>query len=97
LWNPFAGANWITSSPTRKTIRSKASNGEMGSSAAARTIPPSSNLRLRAEGGSLDLNFRGSNSCSLKYDELDLKLRDMLESSGIEPKATAQEAAVAEA
>lgn len=26
------------------------------------------------------------NSCSLKYDELDLKLRDMLESSGIEPK-----------
>ncbi|MDQ6703196.1 MAG: hypothetical protein M3Z96_08910 [Pseudomonadota bacterium] len=37
------------------------------------------------------------NSCSLKYDELDLKLRDMLESSGIEPKATAQEAVVAEA
>jgi hypothetical protein len=27
------------------------------------------------------------NSCSLKYDELDLKLRDMLEASGIEPKA----------
>lgn len=26
------------------------------------------------------------NSCSLKYDELDLKLRDMLEASGIEPK-----------
>ncbi|MEX0963778.1 MAG: hypothetical protein WDZ52_07035 [Pseudohongiellaceae bacterium] len=26
------------------------------------------------------------NSCSLKYDEHDLKLRDMLESSGIEPK-----------
>jgi hypothetical protein len=37
------------------------------------------------------------NSCSLKYDELDLQLRDMLECSGIEPKATAQEAAVAEA
>jgi hypothetical protein len=26
------------------------------------------------------------NSCSLKYDELDLKLRAMLEASGIEPK-----------
>lgn len=26
------------------------------------------------------------NSCSLKYGELDLKLRDMLEASGIEPK-----------
>jgi len=26
------------------------------------------------------------NSCSLKYDEVGLKLRDMLESSGIEPK-----------
>ena len=26
------------------------------------------------------------NSCSLKYDELDLKLRDMLNASGIEPK-----------
>ena len=30
------------------------------------------------------------NSCSLKYDELDLKLRDMLRASGIEPKETAQ-------
>jgi hypothetical protein len=27
------------------------------------------------------------NSCSLKYDELDLTLRQMLEASGIEPKA----------
>ena len=26
------------------------------------------------------------NSCSLKYDELGVKLRDMLEASGIEPK-----------
>jgi hypothetical protein len=32
------------------------------------------------------------NSCSLKYDERDLKLRDMLEASGIEPKE--QQAAV---
>ena len=30
------------------------------------------------------------NSCSLKYDELDLKLRDMLHASGIEPKEPAQ-------
>jgi hypothetical protein len=40
------------------------------------------------------------NSCSLKYDELDLKLRDMLRASGIEPKeqteaTSAVEAAVA--
>ena len=26
------------------------------------------------------------NSCSLKYDEMGLKLRDMLEASGIEPQ-----------
>jgi hypothetical protein len=30
------------------------------------------------------------NSCSLKYDELGMKLRDMLEASGIEPKAPAE-------
>jgi hypothetical protein len=29
------------------------------------------------------------NSCSLKYDEHDLKLRDMLEASKIEPKEPA--------
>ena len=32
------------------------------------------------------------NSCSLKYDELGLKLRDMLEASGIEPKDLAKRA-----
>jgi hypothetical protein len=37
------------------------------------------------------------NSCSLKYDELDLKLRDMLETSGIEPKQPAEEVEAAEA
>ncbi len=37
------------------------------------------------------------NSCSLKYDELDLKLRDMLEASGIEPKEPAPEADAPEA
>lgn len=31
------------------------------------------------------------NSCSLKYDELGLKLRDMLEASGIEPKEPMEE------
>ena len=31
------------------------------------------------------------NSCSLKYDELGLKLRDMLEASGIEPKEPAED------
>jgi len=31
------------------------------------------------------------NSCSLKYDELGLKLRDMLEASGIEPKQPNEE------
>jgi hypothetical protein len=36
------------------------------------------------------------NSCSLKYDELDLKLRDMLESSGIEPKEPADAIEAAE-
>ena len=37
------------------------------------------------------------NSCSLKYDELDLKLRDMLEASGIEPKEPAEEVEAVEA
>jgi hypothetical protein len=32
------------------------------------------------------------NSCSLKYDEVGLKLRAMLESSGIEPKEPAENA-----
>jgi hypothetical protein len=35
---------------------------------------------------SVTIRITYPNSCSLKYDELDLKLRDMLESSGIEPK-----------
>ncbi|MDP3663733.1 MAG: hypothetical protein U1D41_12885 [Nitrosomonas sp.] len=37
------------------------------------------------------------NSCSLKYDEVGLKLRDMLETSGIEPKELTQEVKIAEA
>jgi hypothetical protein len=36
------------------------------------------------------------NSCSLKYDEVDQKLRDMLEASGIEPKEPAEMPATAE-
>jgi hypothetical protein len=37
------------------------------------------------------------NSCSLKYDEVDLKLRDMLNASGIEPKEPAEATEVADA
>lgn len=37
------------------------------------------------------------NSCSLKYDELDLKLRQMLEASGIEPKEPAESEKLPEA
>ena len=35
------------------------------------------------------------NSCSLKYDELDLKLRDMLAASGIEPMVPSVDTGVA--
>jgi hypothetical protein len=35
---------------------------------------------------SVTIRITHPNSCSLKYDELDLKLRDMLEASEIEPK-----------
>jgi hypothetical protein len=35
---------------------------------------------------SVTIRITHPNSCSLKYDEIDLKLRDMLEASGIEPK-----------
>ena len=37
------------------------------------------------------------NSCSLKYDEVGLKLRDMLEASGIEPKELTKEVKIAKA
>jgi hypothetical protein len=37
------------------------------------------------------------NSCSLKYDELDPKLRDMLKASGIEPKGPAEATETTEA
>lgn len=35
---------------------------------------------------SVTIRISYPNSCSLKYDEVDLKLREMLEASGIEPK-----------
>ncbi len=41
---------------------------------------------------SVTIRITHPNSCSLKYDELDLKLRDMLEASGIEPKEPHDEA-----
>jgi hypothetical protein len=35
---------------------------------------------------SMTIRITYPNSCSLKYDDVDLKLRDMLVASGIEPK-----------
>ena len=35
---------------------------------------------------SVTIRITHPNSCSLKYDEVDKKLREMLEASGIEPK-----------
>jgi hypothetical protein len=46
---------------------------------------------------SVTIRITYPNSCSLKYDELDLKLRDMLEASGIEPKEPAEGAEATEA
>ena len=46
---------------------------------------------------SVTIRITHPNSCSLKYDELDLRLRAMLEASGIEPKEPAVEAEAAEA
>jgi len=37
------------------------------------------------------------NSCSLKYDEVGIKLREMLEASGVEPKEPAEVEEAAEA
>ncbi len=46
---------------------------------------------------SVTIRIGHPNSCSLKYDEVDLKLRDMLEASGIEPKELEAETEMAEA
>lgn len=40
---------------------------------------------------SVTIRITYPNSCSLKYDEVELKLRDMLEASGIEPKEPAEQ------
>lgn len=40
----------------------------------------------------VNIRITHPNSCSLKYDEIDLSLRQMLEASGIEPVAPAQDA-----
>ena len=42
----------------------------------------------------LTIRLTHPNSCSLKYDEVDLRLRAMLEASGIEPKEPAEQASV---
>lgn len=50
---------------------------ELVASVVADSDKPAKNITIR---------ITHPNSCSLKYDEVDLKLRDMLEASGIEPK-----------
>ena len=40
---------------------------------------------------SVTIRITHPNSCSLKYDEVDIKLRDMLETSGIEPREPSAE------
>jgi hypothetical protein len=55
---------------------------ELGASVVVAANKPSKSVTVR---------ITYPNSCSLKYDELDLKLRDMLEASGIEPKEPTEE------
>jgi hypothetical protein len=45
---------------------------------------------------SVTIRITHPNSCSLKYDELDMKLREMLVASGIEPKESSEGLAIAE-
>jgi hypothetical protein len=44
----------------------------------------------------VNIHITYPNSCSLKYDELGLKLRDMLSASGIEPRELTEPAGTAE-
>ncbi len=55
-------------------------------------------VRLDAQTTAKTVTFQVTcpNSCSLKYDEIGLKLRAMLEASGIEPKEPTSEGVVAE-
>jgi hypothetical protein len=46
---------------------------------------------------SVTIRITHPNSCSLKYDEVDLKLRDMLHASGIEPKEPTEATSAMEA
>lgn len=45
---------------------------------------------------SVTIRITHPNSCSLKYDELDIKLREMLVASGIEPREPSDDLAIAE-
>jgi hypothetical protein len=47
-------------------------------------------LRTVCAGHTVRHNIGYPNSCSLKYDDLDLRLREMLALSGIEPKSPAE-------
>ena len=46
---------------------------------------------------SVTVRITHPNSCSLKYDDMDLKLREMLVASGIEPREPTESVDVAEA
>lgn len=61
---------------------------ELAATVAAETEKPSRVVTIR---------ISHPNSCSLKYDEVGLKLRDMLEASGIEPKDMVEETEAIEA
>jgi phosphoribosylformylglycinamidine (FGAM) synthase PurS component len=56
----------------------------------------SATMKLAADKPQKQVTFRITypNSCSLKYDDLDLRLRDMLTASGIEPKEPTKTAVV---
>lgn len=43
---------------------------------------------------SVTIRITHPNSCSLKYDDMDLKLREMLAASGIEPREPAHQETV---
>ena len=46
-------------------------------------------MKAGAKAKKIPIRITHPNSCSLKYDELGLKLRDMLSASGIEPREPA--------
>ena len=70
--------------------------GSTGTSRHPSRVCPSATMKLAADKPQKQVTFRITypNSCSLKYDDLDLRLRDMLTASGIEPKEPTKTAVV---